>query len=336
MSKFVPDDTTFNKMGVEKEVISVRKLGQKNKDKDNKKEVNKVDINPVEYEPVPTKTDTKTPKFNVSVLPSGFYPYPNQKKETVNIKPYDWQAVKFLRESKLTLIEEWNFILEHIETSFEKKLLTLQDFFYLALKIRMETVGSNKFDVTVNCKNKVYKNIIVDGVQELHELECSHPNTYTLFDKQVGYDDLKIKDNEVLEIEVLDKWYQFTPMTIKDAEFLHSNGLFGNSNAQIAVQCRNADFDIFFEILEKEKIDLIQGQNLESIEYIFYHGILPVTEQLLEDITGDTKEPLVCEKCKQNVSVFLDGGGTIIRPFRKSGLDTSSGVRFSTKVKSEF
>ena len=70
------------------------------------------------------------------------------------------------------------------------------------------------------------------------------------------------------------------------------------------MQCRNADFKEFYPLLKSDKVSIFEGDDLEQLEPMFNHSVLPIIKQ--------------CKECNNELPIHIDFGGTIIRPFRNS------------------
>ena len=295
------------------EVISVRKLKGKPKEKqlDILEEIETADSKPLE--PVPNLSKDDLPIFLIKELPSGFFPYPKNKNEKVYYKPYSWGGAKKFSQSTLTVIDEWDYILQGIETTFDKELLTLQDFFYIALSRRLATVGETKFSATVKCNNV------------LDEKKCESLNHVNISSNQIRFYDLALNEKQLpVKIKLKEKWYEFTPITLKDSKWLLKNNLNKDEDAQIAITCRNAPFEEILDVIKSESLPFLEGQYLSELELLFFHGVMPI------ELNSEGKE-IICEKCKKKIKIFLDGGGTIIRPFRELGVNARDRICFGVQ-----
>lgn len=296
------------------EFVSVRKLGKKN-------EVKKEKLNQ-EFSKIPDLVNSDLPMFKVNVLPSGFKIYP--EGSTIYYKPYSWNGVKLLTQSKMDTVALWNYILEGVTCSFDKDLLTLQDFFYIALLRRVATVGNNKFSVSMVCKN----NIEITKNNEKTIEKCNTLNHFVLNDKQINFDDLQLSRNELpVQLKLLGKWYQFSPITIGNAKYLFENNLLDDDNSTIAVQCINETFENISKVLESNELSFLEGEKTKLLENFFYHGILPINKD------SNDKE-LICSHCNNKLTIQLDGGEVVIRPFRESGDDDRDGICFGIQNES--
>lgn len=303
------------------EFLSVRKLGKK-KEKE---------ITNQEYSKIPDLSKSNLPMFKVEVLPSGFKTYP--ENSTIYYKPYSWNGVKLLTQSKMDTVALWNYILDDVTCSFDKDLITLQDFFYISLLRRVATVGNNKFSVTVACNN-IVKNIIKEVDTNKKQIEktitekCNTVNHFVINDNQINFDDLQLKKEELpVQFNLLGKWYHFSPITIGNAKYLFENGLLDDDNSTIAVQCINEDFENILSVLNSDELSFLDGEKTRLLDNLFYHGILPIEKD-------STDKDIVCSKCSSKLPIQLDGGEVIIRPFRESTDDDRNGVRFGIQNES--
>lgn len=330
MVAFKPDLSVFENEG---EVISVktRKINSSNF---NEKEQEPVIEN---FEIIPEIKNYDSPIFKVPVLPSGFFTYP--ENTFFNIEDYAWGEVNYINESDLNTLDEWDFILSGIHSNIDKELLTIQDFYYLEMRRRLETIGSQKFIVNIDCKNihpdkkyytkdkfleyidtikdkfsdkdfsfDNYKNEIMENISKKNL--CNKTNNFVINEKQIAFDDLQINKFPYI-IRINEKDYEFSPLTIKDAKFLIKNKLLNDKKAQIAIQCRNEDFNTFYDLISSKKVRYLEGLHLSELESKFQHGILPITK----DLNG---EKYKCSDCGQELTIRLDGGKLILLPFREN------------------
>jgi hypothetical protein len=306
------------------EVIGVRKLGNKNKPKID------ISVKPTEqYQSVPKlyKIGDKSIK-KVVAMPSKNITYPIETEGLIFFESYFWAEVKKLNQDELPSELLWDFILEGINTPFDKNLLTIPDFFYLALLRRLETVGMTKFQVNIKCYNFL-KDDDGDYIGKTNSkgkfvpVKCNEMNSYIIEDGEINYDDIRLTREQLpIIIPINDEKYHFTPMTIADAKALLEKDLYDDEIARLAIQCRNKTFEEAYEVFKSRNVSFEDGSPLDELEDIFYHRLLPINR-----VCGNPN-------CKQDIKIQLDGGGIIIMPFRESGYNVRDRIIFGFQGKS--
>jgi len=261
-----------------------------------------------QLELIPSEINDPNGIYQVKELPSEYKLYKNKEQTKFSYKAYNWGQMRKLMSSEMTTKQLWEFILNGIEcdTSMSKLKLTVGDFHYIAYLRKASSVGRANFIVDMNCYNVI---------QETGKI-CLHKNKFTIKDSSketdIEFANMELTDEQFPVVIETDSFnLEFYPMTVNDAFILMNKNLYNDDLARIAVTIKNMKFDEAYALLQSDKIDQEIGQEIEKIDEMFYHRLKPINK--------------TCEKCKQELMIVLDSGGTFLRPFRES--ETNGRVR---------
>lgn len=219
------------------------------------------------------------PEIEVTEVPSKWLSYP--KNSTIKYRPYTFGEIKKFNGSKMSDIDNIDFVLGGIECSFDKKKLTLPDFLFINLMRKMVTFGNSKFSVSYVCK-------------------CKETNTEQFTSDQIEFEELKIPELPIVFTSSIGDLH-FSPVTINDYIELIKQGKETDEFEIMVMQCKNLDQD---EARDKlYNLSTEEGSILEQIDQHLYHEIKPFKFK--------------CKKCNSENDVEIEGGQAFVYPFRE-------------------
>lgn len=237
------------------------------------------------------------PKIDIKVegLPSKSLPYPEGAE--IKYRAYTFGEVKVASQSKMNHKDTFDVLLNGIEASFDKTMLTLQDLLFIGFLRKMSTFGDSKISASVDCS------------------KCDHKNSFEIDTEN----DLEFTDISVEELPVIAELdsgveMEFSPITAKDFLGLVSKGKDLDDIDFMAVQCRNYDFKTAKEIIFNASA--WDAKILTEVDKLMHHGLKPVVRN--------------CSECGEEIEIKLDSGGTdhqLVLPFRASEKSVSSRIR---------
>lgn len=258
------------------------------------------------------------PTINVNDLPSKFKPYP--KGVEISYTPYTFGELKKFSQSKLSVKQRYEFILEGVTVSgMPKEKLTFSDFLFLALLRKLSSVGVGEISIKYPCNKCGFENsnnIKLDTL-DFNDIEAPELPAY-----------LTINGNDM----------EFSPLTVEDFFMLFKEGKDKDSVAITAVQCRSHQFRAAYDIIYKanpedsdllNELDKMFAHSLKSLKFKCQNKEAPVTEVL----DGVEIEKLV--HCDYENIVELEDPGLIIQPFRGDGGTAKNRIQFGSKLKAE-
>lgn len=246
---------------------------------------------PVENKPQEHKSQLA--EIEVKDLPSKFKSYKNKK---ISFRPYTFGDVNRLNQSKLSQTSKIKRILEGITCGFDPYLLTFADFLYINLLRKISTFGSKKFKVKFSCSL------------------CKSTNTLNVDEGELEFDDIEV-DMPITATLSNNRELVFSPLTVKDYLTLLNKNLADDRIAVLAIQVANIQYDEAFEIIDKAVGD--DSDILEEVDSLLYHTLKPMN--------------IKCESCGQIIKVNLDGGQTIVYPFRERFFSPRDALRFGVQ-----
>jgi hypothetical protein len=243
------------------------------------------------------------PTIAASELPSKFLPYP--EGGLVKYRSYLFGEVKKFNQSIMSRKEELENVLSGIETSFDKLTLTLSDVLYIGLLRKLATFGTGTTTVTYRCK------------------DCGASMSFQMNNEELEFEDINIpklpvivsfdKKNAEGVVEGTED-FAFSPLTVGDLFYIIDNNLEEDQINVLARMCRSHDFEVALKRINNASFD--EGEALEELDKILYHGIKPIKNK--------------CKECSFITNVEIDGGEAIIRPFRDGGKSLTSRIRFGS------
>lgn len=248
-------------------------------------------------EQVPTeKQNLPTINLEVKSLPSKALSYP--KNSTIKYRPYTFGEVKKLSQSKFTVKEKYLEVLYGIECSFDKLELTMSDLLYIGLLRNLSTIGGNKYDVPYTCH------------------KCGKKNKETISMENIEFEDISAPELPIIAPMSFDT-LEFYPLTVKQFFELVDKDLLQDSLAILAIQFKGK-FEDNYKLVEN--CSLQDGEMFDAVDKMMYHGV--------KELKIKCKE----QDCGNEIPVNLDGGETMILPFRESQESPANKLRFGKRT----
>jgi len=271
-----------------------------------------------EQAPETEKSKTKQPYLpvvKVNDLPSRYSPYPSGTE--ISYHPYTFGELKKFSQSKLSIKQRYEFILEGIlVTGIKKEQITFHDFLFLAMLRKLSSVGVGSITVKYRCN------------------KCGFENS-----NQVQFDTLEFEDMKVPEfpayMEINGKEMEFTPITVGDYFTLFKEGKDKDQVAVPAIQCRNLGFSEAYDLIYKANPE--DSEMLNELDKMFYHGLksLKFPCQNKEAVEMEMLEGVEIEKtvhCDYTNQIELEDTGLIVQPFRGNGESPKDRIRFGNRA----
>lgn len=261
------------------------------------------------------------PVIEANEIPSQFIPYPNGAR--IAYRPYTFGEVKKFNQSKMSIVGRFEFILDGIECSFDKKLLTLSDFLFLALLRKISSVGNSKFQFTYLCS------------------ECGHKNTEVMELNKIDFHDLDIPGCPII-FDIGGRELHFVPMQIGSYLDLLTNNLKEDPVAVFAKQVINMPYEEAYKIIYSASDE--EGSLIGEMDKMVFHGIKPVEVMcqnlervfIEEDEANSTDEfkagKEVKKPCEHISNIMIDSPEVLVSPFRLSNESVKSRIRFGSKA----
>lgn len=238
-------------------------------------------------------------------LPSKGLAYP--KYFELSYRPYTFGEIQKINQSKINTKQKLAFVMEGINTSFDKELLTLSDLSYIALLRKISTIGGHKVNVSARCT------------------QCRHEVTEVL-DFGTSKSIIEFQDLLAPELPIRITFsnyqeYAFKPITFKSFCKIIEQGLEGDTIALITHQCIDpSQYDELYKVIENSTYE--DQVLLEELDKYLEHNIKPV--------------PIACKNkvsdkiCGHINLVELSGGEALLLPFREPKKSHSSRIRFGS------
>ena len=240
--------------------------------------------------------------FNTSKLPSRGISY--DTVENVRYYPYNIGELKRIQQNKMTDLEIIDFVLQHIETTFDKEKLTYFDFLFLSILLKISVLGEELYTVKFTCPSC--------GTQQIRTFKLSNIEFM-----DVEYEKLP------LIITVDDTDYNFMPLTVGDMKKAIKANKGDDYNYLMSLQLVNQENPL--QVIET----VFAGANTRYLvlaEKILDHSNSSVVFKCEGKIDNDGK----AVECESNVAIpFLDIPEfvtTIIQP----GDPILSSIRFGS------
>ncbi|MFA5071270.1 MAG: hypothetical protein WC511_02755 [Candidatus Pacearchaeota archaeon] len=254
------------------------------------------------------------PLVNVEDLPSNFLPYP--KGVEIAYCPYTYGELKKFAQSKLSVKQRYEFILEGIKVSgMPKEKLTYQDFLFIALLRKLSSVGVSDISIKYACLKCGFEN---NSHVKLDTLDFNYMNIPELPANIV------VKDQEM----------SFTPLTIEDYFNLYKEGKDKDSVYIMAAQCRSHNLKAAHEILYSANPE--DSELLNELDNMFFHGLKPL-KFLCENKEAKEVEVVDGVEIEKNVHcdftnlVELGDASLIVQPFRGDREPVKNRIQFGNR-----
>lgn len=257
------------------------------------------------------------PTVNVTELPSDFLPYPEGVE--VTYKPYTYGELKRFSQSKLSVKQRYEFILDGIGVSgMPKEKITFQDFLFLALLRKLSSIGIGDILVKYNCQKCGFEN-------------SNHVKLDTLDFESLSKNVPDLPANLTINGQDL----EFSPLTIEDYFKLYSENKDKDHVAIMAIQCRSHNF--------KAAMDAIFGANpedselLNELDKVFYHGLKTLKfpcankEAKVEEPNEDGEIVEKSVHCDFTNTVELEDASLIVQPFRGDRKPAKDRIQFGPR-----
>lgn len=266
--------------------------------------------------PTVEKKEPYLPVINLSDLPSKFLAYP--KGVEISYHPYKFGELKKFSQSKLSLKQRYEFILDGIIVNgMKKEKLTFNDFLYIALLRKLSSVGAYEILIKFNC------------------IKCGFENNHHVKLDALEFDDIEVPELPA-HLVINDKELSFSPLTVEDFFALFKEGKESDPTGILAMQCRNRHF--------KEAYDIIFNANpedselLDELNRMFYHGLatMKIGCKNKDALVKDIIDGIEIEKnvhCEHINKIELGDPDLIVQPFRRDGRTAKDRIRFGNGVK---
>jgi hypothetical protein len=248
----------------------------------------------------PSFISSTLPQISITVdkLPSLGKAYP--PGTIIQYRPYTFGEIKKISQSKLDPKSSFEFVLLGIETSFDVKLLTIGDFFYLGILRRISTLGSDKMSLPYRCRG------------------CSKTSTHTTDIMNIDFEEISAPELPII-VEFENREIEFNPITVKDLFDLLSMDKHSDEIALLAKQCSNIPFEEAYSFINNANPN--DSQLINEVDRLLYHSTKEMKFKCKEkNIDG--------VECGFENSVELDGGQALIIPFREREESTRSKIHF--------
>lgn len=226
---------------------------------------------------------------NPDGLPSKFLSYPSGA--TIKYRPYTYGELLRLSQHKLEEIPEIEFILEGIETSFDKLDLLYMDYLYLAMLRKISSSESISFTAIILCE------------------KCGEQNKLSRDLTDISFEELKVSKLPIIFEENGREAY-FIPMTLKSYIDIHKENKTEDYTYAMAAQIINMNRKDAYDFVYKSK----EGDVLKYID-----------GQLYFDVADDK---FVCSKCKAENVFKLTDRGLLLRTSSRSEDIIRDKIRF--------
>lgn len=267
---------------------------------------------------VSVKKEAYLPTILVKDLPSKFLAYP--KGVEISYQPYRFGELKKFAQSKLSIKQRYEFILEGIIVSgMEKTALTFNDFIFIALLRKLSSIGVHDIQITFNCSKC--------GFENKHHVELD----------KLDFDEIQAPELPAY-VTINGKDLTFTPLTVNDFFNLFREGKENDPVGILAMQCRSHRF--------KEAYDIIYGANtedsqlLEELNKIFHHGLatLKIPCKNRDAVVSEFVDGIEVEKnvpCDYVNHIDLGSPDLLVQPFRGPGGAPKNSIRFGSRTETK-
>lgn len=225
-------------------------------------------------------------------LPSLGMPYP--ENSTISYRPFVFGEVKKISSSVgLTQKDIFCLLLEGIDTSFDKNLLTVNDVLYIGVLRKISTMGASKFSLEFSCP------------------QCKQTNKSVLGSGDLDFEEMMAKKLPVVAT-VSGIKYKFTPLNVGDLISLIDADKHRDDVYVFSKQCRNMTTSQAYNAI----------YNCNSEDSIIFDKVDRYLSHKLKPVSAK------CQNCESEIKISLDGGQAIMLPFRESTGLVGDGICF--------
>lgn len=266
------------------------------------KKKEKVSVDPVQVEEVQLiPKNERLTQVEVTKLPSEGKSYPTGWR--IIYQPYTFGEIKNASSSKMENVGVFLEPLKKITCNFNEKDITLADYLYLALAIKMSSLGTTVGTVNILCVNE----------------ECNNLITHQITNQSIEFDDMSEVKAFPINIQTSFGNFKAMPLTVgMFEEIMKSDKDISDPTVLASYQMTHVpdeedDTPMTSEEIQ-DKLSLLTLEENEKdimiIEKVFedllFHGMKPITD-------------VVCDACGVDNAIFLEGeDGMLIQPFRES------------------
>lgn len=241
--------------------------------------------------------DTHHIWFDVNELPSGKIPYPEGSR--IRVRSFTYGEIRVFSQSELDFRGMAEFVLEGVETTFDKWDLTLVDYSFLTLTRKGLAFPDRDYYSDSVCP------------------KCGKLVRFIYNRAQVQYEDLNKSIKLPLETEITykgeKKTLAFWPLTVGRFADLMGINKDPDEVSLMAKQVINTDFNVAKDIIYNASGDDILV--LEEIDRMIYHEMKP-----LERVCG-------VDGCEGIAKLDLWREDSFLYPFRKPEESVRSRIR---------
>lgn len=258
------------------------------------------------------------PVVTLDRLPSKGIPYP--VGTTISYHPYTFGELKKFGQSKLTLKQRYEFILEGILVSgMPKEKITFNDFLFVSLLRKISSIGVHEVLVKFPC------------------FDCGHENNHGIKLDELDFDELGVPELPAT-VTIKGQDMSFTPLTLEDLFALIRDGKDKDPTGVLAVQCRTHPFQVAYDLLYGANPE--DSEVLEELNKVFYHGLAPMKLkcQNTAKTVKDFEDGIEIEKvvhCDVTNHIDLGDPSLIVQPFRRDGQPAANRIRFGAGAPSK-
>lgn len=267
-------------------------------------------------QPVQSKAAAEVGQFipkvtlhDVTKLPSRGLAYP--KESMIQYRPFAFGEVKMVSGANFNTKQSYEFILEGIETSFDKKKLTIPDLLYVGLLRKLSTMGTTECIAKYQCN------------------KCGKPGRLIFKTDDLEFDELKIPALPIVA-DFSFGTFKFGPLNVEKYFMILDKGLENNEVALYAAQVEAPleKFDMIYKAFYKAETD--DAIILTEVDKHLYHSLMPVKKKCKNQMNKpkDGGQPKLCGNA---IDIELDGGQALIMPFRKREESIGNRIRFGVE-----
>lgn len=197
------------------------------------------------------------PSFSIiKELPSRGLSYPPGTE--ISYRPYSFGEAKKLSQSKFSMKEHLDFVLNgvYVQGLKSKYDITYFDFLFISLLRRISTVQTKTVNITFKCRH------------------CEANNTY-----QISVNDFEFEDSQIpklpIRVNIRGKELKFSYLTLGKFLEAYKHNDVKNEMALLAYSVINMPFKEAYSIISDENLPFDDGAVLDVVEDQLFHGLKP-------------------------------------------------------------